>query len=96
MKTDEQLLNLSKWKYLLLIIFTASVTIILKENLKLRNFNEVFDKKESYSQNIGRDWKFFIFTFFIKINIFILFKSYKFIFNLVLLNFPFFFYYKKI
>merc|ERR1712037_680319 len=50
--TDEQLLNLSKWKYLLLLIFTASVTFILKENLKLKkNFNEAYDDRDNYSQN---------------------------------------------
>ena len=56
--TDEQLLNLSKWKYLLLIIFTASVTFILKENLKLnKSINTEFDEKGSYSENTGRDKK---------------------------------------
>jgi len=50
--TDEKLLNFSKSKYLLPLIFTASVTIILKENLKLKKILTMFLTKEEASVEI--------------------------------------------
>ena len=61
--SDDQLFNLSKWKYLLILIFSLSVSYIIKENLKLkRSFDENFGYEESnykYNQNTGKGMRIF-------------------------------------